>query len=189
MTEASHCLHRHACTTYTVELDMSIAYSSPALTLLLSSGASCRKAWTERDRDDASVSTLLFSRTTRNTFIESPDSSMWAILSAFLPGQRLRAAPREFHEGKVCPHRFRPLARSFRAQLRITAVAIEDPGLTAVTQTDVEDLPQPLFETGGGYRRHHFHTPGEIAEHPVGRANVKFPIERIFVASGEMEDP
>src|SRR5262245_57793897 len=116
-------------------------------------------------------------------------SSMEAILSEFLPCQRMSAAPCEFHEGQVCPHRFRPLARSFRAQPRITAVALEDPGLTAVTQTDVEDLPQPLFETGGGYRRHHFHTPGEITEHPVGRANVKFPIERIFVASGEMEDP
>src|SRR4029450_13871189 len=101
----------------------------------------------------------------------------------------MRAAPCEFHEGKVCPYRFRPLARAFRAQLRITAVAIEDPGLTAITQTDVEDFPQPLFGTGGGYRRHHFHPPGEIAEHPVGRANVKFAIERIGVASGEMEDP
>ena len=41
-------------------------------------------------------------------------SSMEAILSAFLPCQRLRAAPCEFHEGQVCPHRFRPLASSFR---------------------------------------------------------------------------
>src|SRR5262249_32028226 len=63
------------------------------------------------------------------------------------------------------------------------------PGLTAVTQTDVEDLPQPLFGAGGGYGRHNFHTPGEIAEHPVGRANVKFALERIFLASGEIKDP
>ena len=41
-------------------------------------------------------------------------SSMEAILSAFLPGQRLRAAPCAFHEGQVCSHRFRPLASSFR---------------------------------------------------------------------------
>src|SRR5215467_4988296 len=58
-----------------------------------------------------------------------------------------------------------------------------------VTQTDVEDFPQPLLGTGGGHRCHHFHTPGEIAEHPVGRANVKFAIERVCVTSSEMEDP
>src|SRR5262252_607994 len=101
----------------------------------------------------------------------------------------MRATPCAFHESMVCPHRFSPLARSFRAQLRITAVTIEDPGLTVVMQTDVEDFPQPLFWTGSSYWRHNFHTPGEVAEHPVGRANVKFAIERIFVARGEMEDP
>src|SRR5262245_51780699 len=101
----------------------------------------------------------------------------------------MSAAPCEFHEGKVCPHHFRPLASFCRAQLSITPVAIEDPGLTLVTQTDVEDFPQPLFGTGCGHRRDNLHTPGEIAEHPVGRTNVKFAIERICVASGEMEDP
>src|SRR4029450_5611763 len=100
----------------------------------------------------------------------------------------MRAAPCKFHEGKVCPHRFRPLARSCRAQLSITAIAIEDPGLTVVMQTDVEDFPQPLFWTGCGHRRHHFYPPGEIAEHPVGRAQVKFAIEGRFVARSEIED-
>ena len=51
--------------------------------------------------------------------------------------------------------------------LSIPAIALEEPGLTLVTQTDVEDFPQPLFGAACGHRRHHFHTPGEIAEHPV----------------------
>ena len=109
--------------------------------------------------------------------------------SACLPCLRLGAVPCECHEGCVCPYPFRLLAQPFRVQLRITAVAIEDPGLTAVTQTEVEDFPQPLFGTRGGHRRHYFHTPGEIAEHPVGRAQVKFALEGLCLASGEMEDP
>jgi len=50
----------------TVNLDTRIAYISPALVSSLSS-SSCRKEWTERYRDDASVATLPFSRTTQNS--------------------------------------------------------------------------------------------------------------------------
>src|SRR5262245_49079587 len=58
-----------------------------------------------------------------------------------------------------------------------------------VTQTDVKDFPQSLFGTRCGHRRHHLHAPGEIAEHPVGRTNVKFAIEWLCVASSEIKDP
>jgi hypothetical protein len=49
---------------YTVDLDTRIVWTSRTLALSVSSWSSCRKEWTERYSYDASVSTLLFSRTT-----------------------------------------------------------------------------------------------------------------------------
>jgi hypothetical protein len=99
------------------------------------------------------------------------------------------AAPGKVHEGGVYPLGVRLLARSLRADLTIPAIAIEEPGLALITHTEVEDLPQPFFGPRCGHRRHDFHPPGEIAEHPVGRPYVKFALKGIVVASGEMEDP
>jgi hypothetical protein len=76
----------------------------------------------------------------------------------------MSAASGEFHEGGVYPHRFHLLACALRVYLRITPIALEDPGLSVVPQTEIEDFPQPLFGPRRGYRRHHFHPPREIAD-------------------------
>ena len=96
-------------------------------------------------------------------------------------------APSQLHHGLMGSLSLRSVSRSRRSQLRIVAVAAEDPSLTLVAHADVEKLPESLFGCPTGHGSDHFDTSRQITKHPIGRANKEFAFDWIFTTGGKVE--
>ena len=99
------------------------------------------------------------------------------------------ALPREIHQRLVGAEPFRTVDVSLGLELGVRSIASQNPGLPAIAQADVQDLPElpsPAFREHGS---HHLDALGEIAEHPVGGADEELTLEWVSGARGEVEDP
>src|SRR5262245_7612285 len=85
--------------------------------------------------------------------------------------------------------RLRAFRMAVRLKLRIDAIAPELPGLTPVSQADVQDLPELPSGALGVHRARDLDPVREIARHPIRRRDKEVAVDRIGMAVGEVKDP
>src|SRR5580704_120314 len=73
-------------------------------------------------------------------------------------------------------------------QLRIRTVAYENPRLSAIAKTDVEDFPKFLLGAEGEYGSDHLNPLGKVSVHPVCRTDEEFTCDWILLAIRKMKD-
>jgi hypothetical protein len=115
-----------------------IAYLSPALASSVSWWSSCRKAWTERYRCDASFATLLFSRTTYGYVQREFKLALDTLLT-----QRQKDYDQHGHHANTFELPVRVLWYPW--SLLLTTYMVSDANLTPDERLSAEQLQQNLW--------------------------------------------
>src|SRR5271169_6124476 len=88
----------------------------------------------------------------------------------------------------MSPDRFGAAGRGIGMQLTVPSIFAQHPSLPAVSQANVQNLPQLLFGAAIENRGDDLHALGEVAVHPVGRADEKIARSRVVLRRREVKD-